>query len=190
MSTRRTQASRRAETQAAVLRSATKLFGSKGYAGTSLDEIANDCGISIAPIYHYFGNKQKLFLAVNEAMEERIVVPVKAGDDGDKVLGSWQVFLKLCQEPEFRRIVLVDGPTVLGRERMSHSRVTEWTLDRFRQRFEGQGKSRYQAELIGRMMMGAMSEAGLFIGNADDPEQASKEAHELVQALVQNLSHL
>ena len=169
------------------MNSAIKLFGEKGYAATSLEQIANDCGISIAPIYHYFGNKEQLFRAVNETMEQRIVVPVKADSTGDKVLASWKVFLGLCKEPAFRRIVLVDAPNILGRERMSNSRVSQWTLNRFRQRFEEQGKSSYQAELIGRMIMGALSEAGLIIGNAEDPQQASQEAEELVRTLVYSL---
>ena len=57
---RRTQAQRREETQQAVLDSASRLFGEKGYAGTSLEEIAADCGLTIRPIYHYFGNKKAL----------------------------------------------------------------------------------------------------------------------------------
>ena len=66
---RQTQAERRETTQIKVLESACRIFGSKGYADTSLKDIAADLGLTITPIYHYFGNKQSLFLAVTEAME-------------------------------------------------------------------------------------------------------------------------
>ena len=69
VSGRRTQAQRRAASRQAVLDSACRLFGEKGYTGTSLEEIAEDCGLTIRPIYHYFGNKKALFAAVNQVME-------------------------------------------------------------------------------------------------------------------------
>ena len=50
MKRRRTQAERRAETRAAVLESACRLFGSKGYAETSLEEIAAEKGDLIAAL--------------------------------------------------------------------------------------------------------------------------------------------
>ena len=57
---RRTQAERRAQSRQAVLDSACRLFGEKGYADTSLEEISADCGLTIRPVYHYFGNKKSL----------------------------------------------------------------------------------------------------------------------------------
>ena len=90
---RRTQAERRAETRAAVLESACRLFGSKGYTDTSLDEIAAGSGLTIRPIYHYFGNKVKLFAAVNDVMEERIVASLQANAADapkDPVMSAWR----------------------------------------------------------------------------------------------------
>jgi len=196
MSERRTQAERRAETQAAVLASAGKLFGDKGYAQTSLEEIAGDCGISIAPIYHYFGNKKSLFQAVNEAMEARILAPENpefVKDEPD--LGRWRWFLELCKDARFRQIVLVDGPTILGLERLSESRVSKAMLERIEARFavkgalsSADGREGYKSALMGRMIVGALAEAGLFIGDAANPEQACQDADELVAGLIQMLN--
>ena len=60
---RRTQAQRRAETYQQVLDSACRLFGERGYANTSLDDVAAECGLTTRPVYHYFGNKKALFAA-------------------------------------------------------------------------------------------------------------------------------
>jgi AcrR family transcriptional regulator len=79
---RRTQAQRRAAPKQAVLESACRLFGEKGYADTSLEEIAEDCGLTIRPIYHYFGNNKALFAAVNDVMAARIVASIKTGEEG------------------------------------------------------------------------------------------------------------
>src|SRR5687768_11146080 len=92
-----------------LLESATRLFGERGYAGTSLEDIALDCGLTIGAIYHHFGNKKALFSAVNEAAEQRIIdagKDIAAAHPGHHLLNQWQVFMTLCDEPGFRRIVL------------------------------------------------------------------------------------
>lgn len=187
MTERRTQAQRRAETKAAVMRSATKHFGQNGFNKTSLEDIADDCGISIAPIYHYFKNKKNLFVAVNEQLERQILQSNEENTDSvDAIISSWKKFLNLCQDPIFRQIVLIDGPTILGKDRTFNSDVSKGALERMRKRFGAQGNN-YKAEISGRMLMAALAEAGLFVGNCDNPEKASQDAEELVIALVKKM---
>jgi AcrR family transcriptional regulator len=182
---RRTQAERRAETRAAVLESACRLFGSKGYADTSLEEIAASCGVTIRPIYHYFGNKKQLFAAVTERMEERIVESIQASAESsseDPILSDWRAFLDRCREPELRRIVLIDSPNVLGRNRWTDSAVTVAAAGRLR---ASQGAADdVRGRLVARMLMGAFAEAALAIAESDDPERWSREADEVVRRLV------
>lgn len=47
-----------------ITNAARKRFNHFGYSKTSLDEIAGDLGIGKATIYHYFTNKEALFLYV------------------------------------------------------------------------------------------------------------------------------
>ena len=103
---RRTQAQRRAETSRIVLENAIRLFGERGYGATALEDIAHACDMTTRPIFHYFGNKKALFAAVNDAMEQRILASLEVGLNLDAFLG-------LCEEPGFRRIVLVDAPNIL-----------------------------------------------------------------------------
>lgn len=185
---RRSQADRRAETQAAILKSAVRLFGEKGYSDTSLEDIASDCGISIAPIYHYFSNKKNLFLLVCNSMEEQIMNAENDSSEAHRLISSWQNFLRLCADPHFRRIVLVDAPVVLGRERIYGSKVSEWSRQRMKKRFNAEEAPDYKAELAGRMLMAALAEAGLFVGNTEHPERAAKDAEELVNNLIQAMA--
>ena len=98
---RRTQAERRTETRAAVLESACRHFGSKGYADASLEAIASDCGLTIAPIYHYFGNKRSLFEAVVDRMNDRILETLQSGpaasDEPDR--SAWRSFSRSAEIP-------------------------------------------------------------------------------------------
>lgn len=182
---RRTQAERRAETRAAVLESACRLFGSKGYTDTSLDEIAAGSGLTIRPIYHYFGNKVQLFAAVNDVMEERIVASLQANAADapkDPVLSAWRAFLGLCEDSEFRRIVLIDSPNILGRERWAESPVTRTAAALLLETRDD--LDRRSAEIVGRMLIGALSEAALAIAESDDPASAGRAAETIVKRVA------
>ncbi len=183
---RRTQAERRAESSQAVLDSACRLFGEKGYAATSLEEIASDCGLTIRPIYHYFGNKKTLFAAVNAVMEERIVQSMNVGADGEPgagIIENWRAFLELCDNPEFRRIVLVDGPNILGRERWSSSSVSQKARSALDKRSKSGAVEQCRAAMFNRVVMGAFTEAALMIAEADDVQMAQREAERLMVRL-------
>ncbi len=55
-----------------ILRAALAEFADKGLGGARVDEIAQRAGANKRMLYHYFGNKEDLFLAVLERAYERI----------------------------------------------------------------------------------------------------------------------
>ena len=180
---RRTQAQRRTETRAAVLESACRHFGSNGYADASLEAIASDCGLTIAPIYHYFGNKRSLFEAVVERMNDRILETLQSDPaaENEPDRSPWRSFLELCDDPGFRRIVLIDAPTVLGRERWAESAVYRAAGDLMSQ---GKASSPDAALLERRMLLGALAEAALTIAESDDPKRLAAESETRVAKLL------
>ena len=185
---RKTQAQRREASRQAVLDSALKLFGERGYDNTSLEDIAEDCGLTIRPIYHYFGNKKALFAAVNDVMEQRIVESMRTGDDGRPragIVDNWRAYLDLCEDPAFRRIVLVDSPNILGRERWAESPVSRKARAALGQRSGGDQSSRerIRAELLNAVIMGAFTEAALMVAGSDDIASAREEAEHLIARL-------
>jgi len=108
-------------TRRAVLTAARSLFGAKGYAQTSVDEIADAARVTKGAVYHHFAGKEALFRAVYDEAEgdvyERVVA---AGDPGvppvDQIVAMVNVYLDAALDQEIRRITLIDGPTVLGQE--------------------------------------------------------------------------
>ena len=54
------------ERRALVLETAARRFEAKGYAGTSVDEIARELGITKAAVYHYWGSKEDLLEAIQD----------------------------------------------------------------------------------------------------------------------------
>lgn len=54
-----------------ILEAATYVFCREGYAGANIDMIAAEAGVSRQTIYNHHGDKEKLFVAVVQALTER-----------------------------------------------------------------------------------------------------------------------
>ena len=59
---RLTQAEAKERTRAQLLAAAAEVFARKGFAGASLEEIAEEAGYSTGAVYYNFANKEQLFL--------------------------------------------------------------------------------------------------------------------------------
>lgn len=56
----------------AIFQAAVKLFGSKGYVDTRMEEIARIAGVSVPTVYAYFPSKAELMVALYEADREMV----------------------------------------------------------------------------------------------------------------------
>lgn len=63
-----------AETRREILRAARRLFAANGYAGTSLQQIAEESGVAVQTIYSSVGSKAALVLALNDLIDEEAAV--------------------------------------------------------------------------------------------------------------------
>jgi AcrR family transcriptional regulator len=89
------------DTRAAILTAARDAFASRGFDGASLRAIAAAAGVDPALVHHYFGTKEKLFLATVEApVDPGDRLPgMLAGDDdglGERVVRG---FLSIWDDP-------------------------------------------------------------------------------------------
>ncbi len=108
-------------TRRAVLTAARSLFGAKGYAQTSVDEIADAARVTKGAVYHHFAGKKALFRAVyDEAEADTYKRAIVARDERDPPIGQlssmMNAYLDAALDREIRRITLIDGPAVLGHE--------------------------------------------------------------------------
>src|SRR5262249_54972013 len=63
------QQHRREATISSILTVARAAFGTRGFAATTIESIAEDCGIAKGAVYHHFTSKEALFTAVMEAVQ-------------------------------------------------------------------------------------------------------------------------
>jgi AcrR family transcriptional regulator len=105
-------------TRAALLEEATRLFALRGYAGTSLEDVAAASQVTRGAVYHHFDSKQALFEAVLDAQESRAIARITAAaTSADPVQAAGQAldaFLDQCCDPAYGRLVWLEGPTALG----------------------------------------------------------------------------
>ncbi|MEV0091321.1 helix-turn-helix domain-containing protein [Streptomyces sp. NPDC050738] len=175
---RRTQAERSGATTAQLLDAARELFGRDGYAATSIDAVAAAAGMTKGAAYHHFPGKAGLFRAVFVLQQERMAAALEeaaaqAPDPGAALRAGCLTFLERCLDPDFRRIVLLDGPSVLGWETVreieyAHTlRVLQAGMAVLHQA-GGEGDVAARCQLI----FGALCEAGMLLARSEDPARA------------------
>ena len=101
-----------------ILNVATRLFTDSGYSATSIEAILSACDISRGALYHHFANKEQLFEAVFEVIEQEITaesIEVSRGivDPVERLRAGCRFFLQVALTDRFRQIALIDAPTVL-----------------------------------------------------------------------------
>ncbi|CAB4729195.1 unannotated protein [freshwater metagenome] len=172
-----------ASTKRALVDVAEQLFTDHGYASTSLDAIVAGARVTKGALYHHFSGKQALFEAVFERVETDASKAIQRAlkgkrDPWDKARAGLQSFLTVVQEPRYRRIVIQEGPSVLGyeryreqEERSTFANVLEivravltagtWQLDED------------MLQTFARIFFGAMSSAGESVAGSQDPIAAA-----------------
>ena len=122
-----------ADTRQALVDAARTLFTEQGYAATGTEEIVAAARVTRGALYHHFHDKTDLFRAVMEQIAREVAEHLidaelsrpAATQPGQPPANTWdevreqglRAFLDLCVvTDDFQRIVLVEGPAVLGHE--------------------------------------------------------------------------
>ncbi|MEY9939641.1 TetR/AcrR family transcriptional regulator [Streptacidiphilus sp. MAP5-3] len=190
-----------ADTRRALLRAARTLFAERGYTATGTEDIVAAAQVTRGALYHHFKDKADLFRAVMgdcaQDMAERLVeqetarAEARSGDAWTLLRLGFQSFLDACNDPDFQRIVLVEGPAVLGHsawdalvEQHGYVLLAE---ELTRAIAEGSIQPMPVAPLT-RLLAALISEASLYIARAEDHARARREAGEVLDRLLTGLT--
>lgn len=110
----------RLEREAMMLDVAEDLFGERGYRAVSMDEIAARVGVSKPMLYHYYGSKERLFLAclgrarsrMREAILEGAGTSSKPGEQLYNSLVTWFRFID--EHPSTWNLMVDEGLLEFG----------------------------------------------------------------------------
>jgi AcrR family transcriptional regulator len=128
--------SRTAETRSGMLRAAREVFTAQGFAEASVADVVERAGSSVGSLYHHFGGKAELFLALWEdhqvAQEagaaEAVAKARESGEDDPLelfIMGA-QAFLESSWERRDLVRLFMDGDGPPGFELMRRTRGREW----------------------------------------------------------------
>jgi AcrR family transcriptional regulator len=180
----------------ALLQVARASFGDRGYASTSLEGIAAEANMTKGAVYHHFGSKHALFERVFRLEHRRMIDLVvkrsrNATDPIDALLKGVRAYLHELLEPVARRILLQDGPSVLG-----------WTAWRqceepgFQQLMEASLAAAAKRGLLragvrpaesALLLLGATTEAALAVAHSDTPAATVRRLSNEVAAHIRGL---
>jgi AcrR family transcriptional regulator len=168
-----------ADTRTSLLRAARRLFGERGFATVTLDEVCERARVTKGALYHHFQSKQDLFLGVYEQVEEDLLTAGESaapagGDFWAMLSGAERAFLDVCVRPDTRQIIL-DAPTVLG---WSKARAAEErsALGQLQARIEAAVEAGVLASsapaVLAHLLFALFHEAAMTVAASPDPQEA------------------
>jgi AcrR family transcriptional regulator len=190
-----TKAEQADATRTALSAAARQLFTERGYAATSTTEIVERAGVTRGALYHHFAAKDELFRAVFEQLEGEVTKHVAekaltSADPLEQLRRGTRAYLDACIDPAVQRVVLLDGPSVLGWE----------TWQEIEQRYGyglvlagveaaiGAGLvSAQPVEPLAHVLFGALTEAGMVVARADEPRAARADMEAAMDRLLDGL---
>lgn len=182
------------ENRSKLIMAARRAFAEKGYSAASMDELTAEVGLTRGALYHNFGDKRGLLAAVVDQIDSEMAsraqeIGSRAKDDWLGLLAEGAAYIEMALNPEVQRIVLLDGPAVLGDpsqwpSQNSCLRVTKQTVERL----IAQGILKpVDAEAAARLLSGAALNAALWIAASDNPKKVLPKAVEAFQSLATGL---
>jgi len=180
-------------TRDALITAATELFGSDGYHGTGVEEIARAARVTRGALYHHFDDKRSLFDAVVVALQTEVAVFVesKARQQDDKWIRmrvGFNAYLEACLNPAFQRLVIRESPVVLG-----VTRFKEIDAENARRLLVVPLTDLNNAGVLdvpdiyvlAHLMSAMMREAAMLMDHADDPVRLRKNSIDIVVRLLE-----
>jgi AcrR family transcriptional regulator len=190
-----TQLARRQATRAAIVKAAKRLFGERGFASTTMDNVATAAHVAKGAVYHHFETKEALFEAVFDEVSQDLVGEVDRVARSEKdvlaaMAAGTQAYFAACARDATGQIVLRDGPAVLGWERWREidARHFGGRFSHALARAMDDGLiARQSVEPLSRLLLGAVTEAAVACSAGHDLHKAGAEYARAFRTLLDAL---
>lgn len=166
-----------AQTRDSLVGAGRELFGQKGFRDTSVEDLARAARVTTGALYHHFPTKTALFEAVfedahGELMAASMRAAQGAADEIDELARGFDAFLDAVLQPEVQRILILDGPAVLGLARyteLDERYAFAVIVAALRAATEAGTLRVDDPETVTRLLLGALTRGAMLIANSPDP---------------------
>ncbi|MGH3674687.1 MAG: TetR/AcrR family transcriptional regulator [Mycobacterium sp.] len=159
-------------TQQRILDAATDVFSTRGFSAATMADIVDYSGASIGSIYHHFGGKKELFLAIFERLsadvERRIDEAAHQATDLDSQRAfavHARAYLNAIWANRRAAMMMASGDVPAGFDRIRR-RSTLTFFQRWLTVLDVDSSKRDQ--LLSRVLIAIMAEASLMVAMCDD----------------------
>lgn len=179
-------------TRARLVAATRELLADTPFDALTTDAVIERAGISRGGLYHHFPDLRRLFEAVNEQLNEELLARVAgaisaAAAPSENLRTAAVEFLRACTDPLVAKVVLLEGPAVLGQEAWLEDAHARWavTVQAMLEACAADGAELPgDADLLAHLLISAVDMAGILV--ARDPELLPR-VEETVIALVDKL---
>jgi AcrR family transcriptional regulator len=185
-----------AQTRRALVASGRRLFGERGFAATSVEDLAREARVTTGALYHHFPTKTALFETVfetvhGELLEASANAGVGAPDAVEFIARALVAFLDAVLDPEVQRIVVTDAPAVLGQERFIEldERHSLGEMIALLEIARANGELAFDdAETLARLLFGALTRGAMLIAGSADPIGTRDRVARTIRTLLSGLA--
>lgn len=159
-------------TQQRILDAATDVFNARGFSAATMADIVDRSGCSIGSIYHHFGGKKELFLAIYDRLSADVELRLAEAANDAADLDSQQAFAVhvrtylnaiWANRKAAMMMAAGDAPADFEQIRRKH---TLTFFDRWMRVLDVDATKRGQ--LLSRVLIAIMSESSLMVAKCDD----------------------
>lgn len=174
------------------------MFGTLGYLETNTVDIVAAASVTRGALYHHFTDKEELFEAV--AIEVATEISQTASqsvlamqtDTWTRFLNGQRMYLELIADrPETQRILLIDGPAILGWERWRRIQsevVLPGTVYGI-SKLMAEGSIRVgEPDILAHLVLAALNDAAMAVANAPEPQSARARVTDALMQLLEGLT--
>lgn len=185
-----------AQTRAALVEAGRRLFGADGFKATSVDDLAKAARVTTGALYHHFPTKADLFEAVFEHTHTELMTAATnaahgAADSLEELAQGFDAFLDGVLQPDVQRILVIDGPAVLGLARFTEldERYAFAVIAQALQAASAAGAIRMaDPETVTRLLLGALTRGAMLIANSDNPVTTQHAVSDSLRALLSSFA--
>jgi AcrR family transcriptional regulator len=159
-------------TQQRILDAATDVFSARGFSAATMADIVGQSGASIGSIYHHFGGKKELFLAIYDRLSAEVELRIAEATQHTADLDSRQAlavharaYLDAIWHNRRAAMMIASGDVPADFEELRRANTLT-----FFHRWMGvlDVDSSKRGQLLSRVLIAIMSEASLMVTMCDD----------------------